>query len=83
MQVTFGCRGSWFDDQMAAENMTSSKAQSKQSRMTGAGCSFSSHSARTSSRALATTGCSQISSAAFSCSCCSSVATGCPCIGAP
>ncbi len=29
MQVTFGRSGSWFDDQIAAENMTSSKAASK------------------------------------------------------
>ena len=61
MQVTFGWSGSWFDDQTVAENITSSKAQSKQSRMTGDGSSFSSHVARTTSRASATTGCSQIS----------------------
>ena len=47
---------------------------------TGDGCSFSSQSARTTSRASATTGCSQSRSAAFSCSCCSAVATGCSCI---
>ncbi len=76
MQVTFGCSGSWFDDQIVAENMTSSNAQSKQSRIGGDGCSFSSQSARTTSRASATTGCSQIRSAAVSCSCCSVVATG-------
>ena len=31
MQVTFGWRGSWFIDQTAAENITSSNARSKQS----------------------------------------------------
>ena len=82
MHVTFGCWGSWFEDQIVAENMTSSNAQSKQSRITCDGCSLSSQSARTASRASATIGCSQICSAAISCWCCSSVATGCPCIGA-
>ena len=81
MQVTFGWRGSWFIDQIAAENITSSNARSKQSAMTGDGCSFASQSARTVSRASATTGCSVSATAASSCSCCSAVATGCPRIG--
>ena len=47
MQITVGRSGSWFDDQTAAENITSSNAQSKHARMAGVGSISFSQCSRT------------------------------------
>ena len=73
MQVTFGCSGSWFDDQMVAENITSSNAQSKQSRIARRLPASATRRRRGTPRARSG---APRSSAASSCSCCSAVATG-------
>ena len=49
MQMTFGRSGSWLSDQTAAENITSSKAASKQPRMSGLGSAAASQLLRTRS----------------------------------
>ncbi len=77
MQVTFGRSGSWFDDQTAAENMTSSNAASNRSRIAGDALARPSQVSATLAYAALTVGCWIRSSAASSCSCCSAVATGC------
>jgi transcription elongation factor GreB len=76
MVTTRGRSGSWFSDQTAAQNITSSKAASKQARISGLGAAFASQSARTCSRARRSVGCSTRRSARRSTSCWSAVAIG-------
>ena len=76
MQVTCGCSGSWLELHIAAENITSSKAASKRSRIAGEAFARASQVSATSVWAAFTTGCWTSSRAASSCACWEAVATG-------